>query len=427
MKLLGASDLELISGDESKNLYFYGISHIASYALISLQRMGIKISGIFDSNKPDTCGNIFDPNELMTSKVVLDNINVLGQDKIATCSKDSIFIITCSHYIEISRYLHDLGYVNVFDSTYLIGLSLKSSKLSSVDEVKCTRFYHALNEKAKRAIGEVSSSALVIPSIDVIVTERCTLKCADCANLMPYFQKPIDIGFQLLYDGVNTLSKLSNEILELRILGGEPLLYKEIDKVISFCTNIPNCKKIVVYTNATLVPNKETLEALAHEKVFVEITNYLSKSRKLDKMTSSFNTNNIIYTIKELPTTWDDSANIINEERNNSELRSMYDSCCAKYLFTLMHGKLYRCPFSASLNALNLKINTEGDALDVRDSKLLTRELLYDFIYQKNYIPSCKYCQGRSKLFSRVSPARQSIDKRIPFETLDADQAISIQ
>ena len=34
------------------------------------------------------------------------------------------------------------------------------------------------------------SSPLVIRSVDVVITEKCTLKCKDCANLMQYYQNP---------------------------------------------------------------------------------------------------------------------------------------------------------------------------------------------------------------------------------------------
>ena len=393
-----------------ERIYFYGKSEIAKHCITSALSLGLKIDGLFDTTI-----------KLSTDKT-FHGVKVLGQDQLLRVAPGAAFIITCSHFIDVSRHLANHGASNVFDCDYLLDHCRSLSNISETTQIKIERALHALREKSIRARNKSDVSNVIIPSIDLILTEKCTLKCADCANLMPYFNKPRDSDFEVLTNSLARISALADQILELRILGGEPFIYKHIVEILEFSLRITNVKKIVVYTNATILPSSKCYELLAHSKVFVEVTNYLSASKKLDELISAFEEKGVSHMVKELPESWDDSSNIIDPDRSPEEVQSLFDSCCAKYLFTLMHGKLYRCPFSASLNALNIHdINTEGDSLNIYGSDEITREQLFDYVYNPAYTPSCNYCQGRSKVLSRVSPARQMKEKRKPFEKVNAN------
>ena len=49
-----------------------------------------------------------------------------------------------------------------------------------------------------------------------------------------------------------------------------------------------------------------------------------------------------------------------------------------------MHGKLYRCPFSASLDAINSVDFSKNDYLDLTDDNNLSEEKLINFLNKKN-------------------------------------------
>ena len=50
--------------------------------------------------------------------------------------------------------------------------------------------------------------------------------------------------------------------------------------------------------------------------------------------------------------------------------------------------------------------------------KDLSKEELEKFIYGTAFVDSCRFCQGRSKILSRVKPARQSKIIREPYKVL---------
>lgn len=405
MNILSEKDISKIK-EENITCYFYGLGNIAEYSLIGAKSQNLNIQAIFDTHY------IKDSN-----KEEFHGIKQYGQLNLMNISKDSYILISCSHYISVTEHLKKFGFKNIFDTSILLKFAIDKNLLGNIDNIRAERQYFAIKEKSKHA-NKNFTNQLIIPSIDVIVTERCTLKCADCANLMPYFEKPIDVNKEILLESLKRISSLSDEILELRILGGEPFLNKEINEILNFCINIKNSKKIIIYTNATIIPNQEIIYTLAkaNKKIFVEITDYKNLSRRMDKLIEVFDKNKINYLRKELPESWDDSANIVDFGRNNLENQDIFNKCCAKYLFTLMHGNIYRCPFSASLNALKFGLGQSGDSINIFPNEKLTKKNLLDYIHKSNFVPSCKYCQGRSKILSRVEAARQVKKVREPFK-----------
>ena len=48
-----------------------------------------------------------------------------------------------------------------------------------------------------------------------------------------------------------------DHVYEIRLIGGEPFMYKKIDEVLIKILSYKNCGNIIVYTNGTIVPNEQ--------------------------------------------------------------------------------------------------------------------------------------------------------------------------
>jgi len=387
--------------DSDGGIYFYGICEIAELSLIGANLLGAKINGIFDSNVK------------VSNNEKFKDVLILGKDELSHIDKNAHIIITCTHFIIIERYLNSIGFYNVYDHCFLIERAIDEGVLHGNYRIEAERLLLASQEKVKHTIRQFDGK-IVIPSIDVVVTEKCTLRCADCANLMPYFKKPKNIDFELIFSSLDKVFSVSDSIIELRILGGEPFILKDIDKIINYCTGKLNVNRVVIYTNATIVPRPNAINAMKNKNVFVEITDYGELSKALAQTRVVFDQESILYSVAQLPDSWDDSADIIHPKRSKEGNQYIFDTCCAKYLYTLMHGKLYRCPFSASLNHIDNNFGDANDYVDLTSDELL-KIRLQSFIYSPSYVPSCGYCRGRSKTLGRVKPARQVRNKRVPF------------
>jgi organic radical activating enzyme len=401
MKILASENIKSI---EDKKIFFYGSCKFTKHAKEGAKLNNLKVDGVFDTTINKT--NLGDQENF--------GVQVFPQESLKNLEKDTVFMVTCSHYNSVERHLNSFGFFNVYDSCLLIKNHLNESDLNDAERKAITRAHSALLEKRNHAKKQFNT--FVIPSLDLILTEKCTLKCSDCANLMPYFSSPKDSVLEQMLMNLEIILDKVDKITELRILGGEPFIFRKINEILNFSVLQKKITHIVIYTNGTIVPRAETLEHLKNDKIILEITDYGKLSRNFERLINSCEEKKINYLIRKLPESWDDSGNIIRPSRSHEEDQMIFEECCAKYLYTLMHGKLYRCPFSASLDAIK-KINLLPNNFQVIDQNT-TKEKLQDFIYGLSYVDSCRYCKGRSKLFSRVKPARQSQKIREPFETI---------
>jgi hypothetical protein len=63
-----------------------------------------------------------------------------------------------------------------------------------------------------------------------------------------------------------------------------------------------------------------------------------------------------------------------------------------------LHGKLYRCPFSANAANLNAIPYDETDIVDLSDENISIEELkikIKELTYDKKSLMACNYCHGR--------------------------------
>ena len=403
MKILNTNNLEFAL---NKKIYFYGLTLYTKYANEGAKKKNLKISGVFDTTILEKKSNNLESYSL----------EVQPQEILKNLEKDTVFIVTCSHFYSVERHLNAFGFYNIYDSCSLIKTYLEDETLNNHNKIEVSRAHAALLERRNHITKQFDK--FVIPSIDLILTEKCTLKCADCANLMPYFSTPKDSALDQMLLSLQVIMDKVDMLTELRILGGEPFIFKKINEILNFAIPQKKIEHIVVYTNGTIVPRAETLEVLKNNKIMLEITDYGKLSRNFQKLVDTCKNNKINYLVRNTIDDWDDSANILQPTRTEKENLDIFNECCAKYLYTLMHGKLYRCPFSASLDAIKKVSLTENNSIEINEKT--SRKNLEEYVYAAKHFDACRYCQGRSKLSSRVPAARQSKTIREPFEFLSS-------
>ena len=99
----------------------------------------------------------------------------------------------------------------------------------------------------------------IIPRMDFVVTTRCSLRCKYCSNLMPYFKHPKDFDAEFLKDSIDKLLDVADEINEIRVIGGEAFVYKDLAVVLNFLVSNPRICHVNVFTNATILPKDRRL------------------------------------------------------------------------------------------------------------------------------------------------------------------------
>ena len=259
---------------------------------------------------------------------------------------------------------------------------------------------------------------LHLKSIDIQITEKCSLKCKDCCNLMQYYTHAKDSDLEMLFKSIDRFISCIDILDEFRVIGGDPFMNKNLYKIINRLVTYDKCKSVVVYTNGRIPPKGENLESLRNKKVMLDITNYGEISTAHEKVLEICRKENLAFSTLRT-SVWTDSGRIMPySNKNEKELENLFSNCCNADLISLLHGKLYRCPFSA--NGVNLKaipqqdsdeVNLLDDNIDIPELREKIKKLAFD----KKYLTACSYCNGRDYSTLKI-PAAVQTKKPLPYE-----------
>ena len=352
------------------------------------------------------------------------DIDVLSTDQVSKIKKNANIFLASNYFAVIMPQVKKLELNNVFNVYELIKETDYKDIISSTDqeihnfgEVKRFPFNQrpieiervldthltSLQTQNSQAFNDDGLGKLNIKYIDLVITERCSMKCVDCSNLMQYYKNPRNSTFEEVKKSVEVTMSSIDYLSEFRVIGGEPFMNKDIGKIIDLLKTFKNLSRIIIYTNATIVPKNETLKSLIHEKVSLDITRYETHKHSInnhEKLMNVLKENKINY-ITHTADRWTDSGRVKKYERTEGELQSLFHNCCVGDILSILNGKLYRCPFSANAHNINAIPYDEKDIIDLLDENIkadVMREKvkkLYTRKDRKEYLTACKFCKGR--------------------------------
>lgn len=282
-----------------------------------------------------------------------------------------------------------------------------------------TKLPHMARRDVDACIAEHSAylhpEKMILKDVDLEITERCSMRCKDCSNLMQYYEKPKNYDPDDLIKWVKALLTVYDEIFELRLIGGEPFMYPDMEKVLSALIDIDRIRVITFYTNGTIVPSDKLLDMMTTPKVGFCITDYGKLSKNLDRLIEKLDEKKIIYDVHDSGL-WTRCSIIKKMDRTQAELKNLFEDCCAKNLYTILNGRLYRCPFMANAMNLNAIPDIVEDYVDILslEGKKDSRDEVSRFM-DKTCWPSCDYCQGRLFDAGEIEPAIQA-SAPVPYE-----------
>jgi hypothetical protein len=260
--------------------------------------------------------------------------------------------------------------------------------------------------------GFLNPERTFLRSIDIIITERCSLKCRDCANLMQYYDSPKNVDLDLLFKSIDALCNSLDMIMEMRVIGGDAFMNKQWPLVVERLVGEAKIKRVVVYTNGAIVPAADCAPVLKNPKVLTVVTDYGMFSRNMDKLLDYFRQHAIAHRVLHVDN-WLDCASLEQHKRSAQENARIYQDCCAKNMLSMSDGKLFRCPFAANADRLAAVPDFRGDYLDVlgergvqQSSGTLGRKIM-DYVLDTRPLEVCDYCNGRPLAGVEVPPAVQ--------------------
>ena len=249
----------------------------------------------------------------------------------------------------------------------------------------------------------------MIKHVELVVTEKCTLKCRHCASRMPYYKHPSDLAWGGGIEEFDQFLSAVDLLLELRILGGEPFLYQDLHKLVNRYVKCEKIKRITIYTNATVVPDQKAVQALHAANVSVHISDYGQQSKKLKELQQIFTDQGISHTVHHYEK-WYDMGPVTKRDYEECQLETMYDGCYAAKCHTFLNGKLYICPRAAHGESLGFFRNGPGETVDFkkgRTDRNEKRQQLLQMLDGKKRFEACRYCKGCGNQSPEVKAAEQ--------------------
>ena len=409
-------ELEKKLKDKSAIVAIHGAGMSGTQTLYALSKRDIKVNYFIDSDKEKH-------NKLFCG------VKTISTKELNQVSTKAHIFIAHDFILPVVKELKNLNFFQIYDSVDLwentdFSEGNEYSKIyPDFTPIKLERErkkHKFSSDKAKHMLTKNWSNNFNIKHVDIVITERCSMKCKDCANLMQYYENPQNNDLEILFSSIDRFMKSVDKVYEFRVLGGDPFMNKEMYKVINKLNEYKNVESIVIYTNAKIVPKGENLDCLKKDKVRLQITNYGDLSSKHDEIIKLLASENIAF-VTDRVKTWDDIGEIKYEKKSKEVLNKQFLDCCAQDIFTVLDGVLYKCPVSAHGTKLKaVPFDKFKDGIDLVDEKVSIKDLrnkLINFHYNNKYITACMYCKGRSYGFGTIEAAIQT-KKPIPYQKI---------
>lgn len=235
---------------------------------------------------------------------------------------------------------------------------------------------------------------MTIPSMDFMITTKCTLQCEQCSSLMPYYNEKTHYveNFESFKKYLDALLKQVDKINRFAIIGGEPLLHKDLPKMIEYASKKKQITTIVMITNGTMMPTEELLTMLKKykNKNYVTVSDYRDNNGltnlRTEEVVAKFKHAGIVSFITNYP--WTYRGAIKKENRSIEELSNVMFNCWQHRCTAYLGGELHLCSRSIYIKR-NLDESIK-DYIKIDNEHDVSQEIIKYF--SSNYADACDWC-----------------------------------
>lgn len=254
--------------------------------------------------------------------------------------------------------------------------------------------------------------------IEFNLTDYCNLNCKGCTHYAPLASEEYT-PISELESNMRQLSSIrgSREIRHIYLIGGETLLYPEINNAISLARHYFPWAEISIFTNALLLPrmDDEFWELCRKNDIIIAITRYPVKF-DYDCAVSICERNHVRHSLFGDRSVFGSFFRVRLDPENRQNRWIANFRCYSFGCLTVSDNKLFPCPQSACVRHLNKRFGTDfsiekGDYIpisDITDIRQIRR-------LRNRPIPFCSYCK-------KSLPTPYELSKRIKNEWIDTDK-----
>lgn len=375
-----------------KKLLIYGASIGGEITYKILQKNNIPVWGICDRAKD---GQMF------------CDVQVMHPEEALAESDLCVLVTVTRAFNSVMKYLDNYPEIEIYEIGELLKDETFDYAAISYDENAVQDYL----KKYKYYVEEYKDDGkIILPTFDIVVSEKCTLRCKDCSALVPYFKKPNTYQAQDIIGDYEKIRKMVDYVIELVIVGGEPFVYPEICELIEYFVSVEEIGEITIVSNATVLPSEKLQKALQNEKVRVRFSEYGLKMQKFDQLKEIFELKGINYYIQKLDF-WLDMGAPQKRNYDPKMLEKVFTDCAFSRSQGVLDGKIFRCMHAAEIyNLKRIEMVENKDYIQVRDNQEkieIQKENLRNYLFKIPSIILCDYCSGTSQNEKGIRPAIQ--------------------
>lgn len=251
----------------------------------------------------------------------------------------------------------------------------------------------------------------------ICLTERCSLKCKACAHgCYAVDSGRQDMSIEEAEKSADFFFDKVDLIQEFVLIGGEPFLYKALDKIILYIGEKYRDKMLTfsITTNGTIIPDEKVMYLCKKYNVLVRISNYSSTlhylEKKYEQLITQLKKNSVSYSLCDADYEWMDYGfETVDRKWNEEELIRVFDKCktpCRE----IRGSRYYYCVMARTISEnLGFDVGKE-DYLDLNKIEKNDKKVLLEFqtgYSQKGYLDMCNYCNGAEAVNHPIPVAEQ--------------------
>lgn len=238
----------------------------------------------------------------------------------------------------------------------------------------------------------------IVTYMPLLVNTKCTLNCEHCFTKVPYFAKKEDVDIDFIISEIERVLTVVDYIEYSGIFGGEPLLHKDLWRLVKYL-NQPKIQEKVGYfeilTNGTVLLDDKLIEQILDNRYFWKISYsaYGKYSTKHYQLFEQLNRSSIFYYERHMPF-WHKYA-VISEPADITEHDFEKCKTCCCYFPTFFDGKMYSCEILPLAGYLKMIPDDKRNYLNIF-SKEFTKENYHKFIHSEQ--PAMAWCNANHRV-----------------------------
>ncbi len=267
------------------------------------------------------------------------------------------------------------------------------------------------------------SNSFVMKRCGIYVTRVCSLNCKLCSAYSPYRKNDYFPSVSELCEYIHRYMGIVDYCEHFMITGGEPLLHKDLPKIIDYLFDNFSAKigRLEIITNGTVVPSRELLESIKKNegKFFRFLIDDYGKelSKKINEVVLALDKYSLPYEIRDNYSEdvycggWFDLGSLTEQIHTQEEASCLYKKCIPKtkmnFCFPIVDGKMIPCgPVG---RRIMLGTAFPNEYIDLMDSTLTVEQQRQKIknIYSYSCLETCKFCKGMCDDSPRFMPAEQ--------------------